>query len=106
MTIRILEHDGSVSNTIPLCDIDHVEISTLNYFGEKAHNLYLVLKKGDSAFFHLLTYQSQQNRDLDEKQLSGLLLSQENKSSAALEVVLELMPSAAPDSSGEACATV
>lgn len=96
MIINVLEPNGSVSNAIPLRDIDHVETHTLSFFGKKAHNLYVMLKKEDGGHFYLLSYVCPYNMERAEKKLYTLLHSAQKGSSSTQDVVLELVPSAAP----------
>jgi hypothetical protein len=96
MIIKIKEPNGSVSSTIPLCDIDHVEAHTLSFFDEKVYSLYLVLKRDDQTYFHLFSYKCLENMLQAEKQLTALLQNKQPGYALASEEALELFPSAEP----------
>jgi hypothetical protein len=96
MIIKIKEPNGSVSSTIPLSDIDHVETHTLSFFDEKVYSLYLVLKREGQSYFHLFSYKCPANMLKAEKQITTLLQNKQPGYAYSSEEALELFPSAEP----------
>lgn len=96
MIIKIREPNGSVSSTIPLSDIDHVETHTLSFFDEKVYSLYLVLKREGQSYFHLFSYKCPDNMLQAEKQITTLLKGKQPGYTYASEEALELYPYAEP----------
>jgi hypothetical protein len=96
MIIRLIESNGSVKATIPLADIKHVETRTLNYFGEKTHNLYLFIGEGKEECFMLMTYLCPIEMEKAERMLQDLIRQAPLDGPTDEETVFELYPDAAP----------
>ncbi|MBF8963697.1 hypothetical protein I0P70_10595 [Pontibacter sp. FD36] len=96
MIIKLIELNGSVKASFPLADIKHVETRTLEYFGEKTHNLYLYIGEGKGEYFMLLNYLCPINMKRAADKLQDLIQQASLTNAPIEEAVFELHPDATP----------
>lgn len=62
---------GTASTTIQCSDIVRLETRVLEFFNQKAFNLYVFLRKGEGEHFYMLSYPDRESTQTAYKQFSA-----------------------------------
>ena len=79
MIISIKGPKDSLSATIRVKDIVRLEACTLEFFGKKVFNLYIIIKADADESFHLFSYSRQENFKDAFSNLSSVLKQDSSK---------------------------
>lgn len=73
MILNIKGPADSISTTIPVRGIVRLETCTLEFFGKKLYNLYIIVKGGEDENFHLFSYVSHSDFQAAYSSIANLL---------------------------------